>query len=65
MPFIEVILQDKKLSREQKQNLVEVLAGVMKQVVNSRTEQIRIVLHEISEENLFDGSSGRLEEPGD
>lgn len=56
MPFIEVILEDGKFSQATKQALVEGVAGVVRRVLQSKPEQIRIVLYEIPEGNLFDGS---------
>lgn len=57
MPFIEVILEDGRFPKESKKALVEGIVGIMNRVLHSQSEQIRIVLHEIPEENLFDGSA--------
>ncbi|HEY8343104.1 MAG TPA: tautomerase family protein [Calditerricola sp.] len=65
MPFIEVILENGKLPREAKRALAEGIAGVVKRVLSSKPEQIRIVLYEIPKENLFEGSAGAADDPVD
>lgn len=65
MPFIEMIMGNGKVPRETKQALFEGIAGVVKRVLNSKPEQIRIVLYEIPEENLFDGSAADKKDPAD
>ncbi|ADG06764.1 tautomerase family protein [Kyrpidia tusciae] len=57
MPFIEVIMEAGKFSKDAKRTLVEGMVGIMDRVLHSRVEQVRIVLHEVPEENLFDGSA--------
>lgn len=65
MPFVEVILAEGRFEPAARRELVRGIAAVMTRVLGSRSEQIRVVVHEIPPDNLFDGSAAAAGEPGD